>query len=147
MNDMLRPSGNGEPPARVLVAEDDRELRTLVAKLLAFDGYAVTQAANAFEMMNIMRHDDPAGNVDLIITDVRMPGLSGLDALAQLRREGYNVPVIVVSALPASAIQPQLIHVNALYLAKPYSLATLRTQVTGLINSARARAFTVPRPI
>jgi DNA-binding response OmpR family regulator len=113
---------------RVLVAEDDQALRQLMAYLLAFEGYFVTEASDAQAMLDAVR--DSQGNCelhfDLIVTDVRMPGLSGLDALARLRKSGCQVPAIVISALPGEMVRPEAEELNALFLPKPFALENLR---------------------
>lgn len=113
---------------RVLVAEDDPALRDLMAKLLAFEGYFVTEAEDALAMLDAVQ---VSGNgcedrFDLIVTDVRMPGLTGLDALAILRQSGCNTPAIVVSALPGEMVHPEAQELNALFLPKPFALENLR---------------------
>ncbi len=113
---------------RVLVAEDDPALRELMARLLAFEGYLVTEAADGQEMMQAARASDGSADCsfDLIVTDVRMPGLSGLEVLARIRESGCHVPAIVVSALPGDMVQDKLHELNALFLPKPFALENLR---------------------
>lgn len=90
---------NVASPPRVLVTEDDPQLRELIVRTMAFEGYFVTEASDAFAMLNAVKACNELGDdtFDLIVTDVRMPGLSGLDALARLRESGCHTPAIVVS--------------------------------------------------
>jgi DNA-binding response OmpR family regulator len=86
----------------ILLAEDDFALRKLIAGQLEAAGYEVFQARNGGEFIDYVantllfgaRFRRPA----LIITDVRMPGLSGLDVVEGLRRANYDASVIVITA-------------------------------------------------
>ncbi len=72
--------------ARVLLAEDDRELRRLLATELRKEGYVVEEAGSGFELLELLSDvalRDEA--FDLIVTDIRMPGLTGLSVVEGLR--------------------------------------------------------------
>ena len=130
---------------RVLVAEDDPALRHLIAYLLAFEGYFVTEASDAQAMLDAVRASN--GNCelafDLIVTDVRMPGLSGLDALARLRDSGCQVPAIVISALPGEMVRPDAEQLNALFLPKPFALENLRRIANRVVRSNQSQSLDV----
>jgi len=113
---------------RVLIAEDDPALRSLMVKLLVFEGYFVTEVVDALEMLDAVQvsHNRREAPFDLIVTDVRMPGLTGLDALAILRQSGCTTPAIIVSALPGEMVQPDIPVRNAFFLPKPFALENLR---------------------
>jgi two-component system response regulator MprA len=117
-----------QSPPRVLVAEDDPELRRIMVQLLAFEGYFVTEASNGYGLLNAVKacRDFCDDTFDLIVTDVRMPGLTGLEALARLRQSGCDAPAIVVSALPRDLIQDQMQELGAIFIAKPFALDSLR---------------------
>ena len=84
-----------EPPdAHVLVVDDDARLRRLLSRYLAEQGFRVTAAADAAEARDKMRTVQP----DLLVLDVMMPGESGLDLTAALRRERAGVPVLLLTA-------------------------------------------------
>ena len=76
------------PPRRLLVAEDDREFRGLLTAALRSDGYEIVEVATGFELLDaLMTSSNSNANgrsFDLVISDVRMPGLSGITALARL---------------------------------------------------------------
>jgi len=130
---------------RVLVAEDDPALRHLIVYLLAFEGYFVTEASDAQAMLDAVHASD--GNCelgfDLIVTDVRMPGLSGLDALARLRETGCLVPAIVVSALPGEMVRPEAEELNALFLPKPFALENLRRIANRVVQANQSRSLDI----
>ena len=76
---------------------------------------------------------------DLIITELQMPGETGLEALERLRRKGCPIPAVVVTAFPELATQEQVSKLDAILLSKPFSLDDLRTvAVTALQPNGRA---------
>src|SRR4030088_3225334 len=87
-----------EPKAghRVLVVDDEPDITALVAYHLAKEGYRVTTAANGTEALRSAREERP----DLVVLDLMLPGLSGYDILAELRRheETRDVAVIILTA-------------------------------------------------
>lgn len=83
-------------PFRILVVDDDEEIRTAITKLLQKDGYSVTTQADALGAVRCLaRSEEP---FDLVITDVVMPGLSGMELLRLLKAESSDQPVIIITA-------------------------------------------------
>ena len=80
--------------AHVLVVDDDARLRGLLSRYLAEQGFRVTVAAHAAEARDKLRVVQP----DLVVLDVMMPGESGLDLTAALRRERAGVPILLLTA-------------------------------------------------
>jgi DNA-binding NtrC family response regulator len=81
-------------PARVLIVEDDRDLAENLSEILSDLGYEVQVAASAEQALDAVR----AGSFQAIITDFRLPGLSGIELIHELRRSRIPTPVVVVSA-------------------------------------------------
>lgn len=131
-------------PKRVLVAEDDAAMRELLLLVLRERGYAVDCVSDGAQMMRVLAERRPDGALaepfDLIVTDVRMPGASGLDAIDQLRREGGLTPVIAVTAFPHDATRNRAQRLEIRLLAKPFDLDSLRTAVEAALRSTLARA-------
>jgi len=92
----LPTASKGIPP-HVLVVDDDRFVRRMRGKLLEEAGYRVTLAANALEVFEVVPPE-----MDAIMLDIMMPGVSGLDALARLRQRAPDVPIIIVTAFQTS---------------------------------------------
>jgi len=80
--------------ARVLVADDDADVRALVCESLTADGMTVRQATNGIELLSVLSE----GGVDLIVTDVMMPDLGGVQAAARARTTGVEIPILVMTA-------------------------------------------------
>ena len=80
---------------KVLIADDDRLVRTLLADLLVDLGHAVVAAENGVEALDLCVREAP----DLLILDFLMPKLSGLDALHALRERGVRAPAVLLTAI------------------------------------------------
>jgi len=126
-------------PKRVLVAEDDAAMRDLLLIVLRERGYAVDCVSSGSQMMRVLSERRPDGSLaepfDLIVTDVRMPGASGLDAIDQLRRAGGLTPVIAVTAFPHDATRNRAQRLEINLLAKPFDLDALRSAVEAALGS------------
>ena len=82
---------------KILIAEDDRELRQLFSHVLIKHGYAVTGVSNGQQALDAM----DAGYFDLIISDIMMPVLDGYELVRQLREVGNTTPVLMITAKDA----------------------------------------------
>ena len=127
------------PEKRVLVAEDDTAMRELLVLVLRERGYEVDTVSSGSEMIRVLFESSPDGSLarqfDLIVTDVRMPGASGFDAIDQLRRRGNMTPVIAVTAFPHDATRQRAQQLAIRLLAKPFDLAALRQVVDAALES------------
>jgi len=91
---------SGRRPARVFLGEDDVEMRALMATALRCDGHDVIEAANGLDLLRqvqALQASTVTDVRDIVVTDVRMPGASGLEVLAVLRMLLPCVPVILVT--------------------------------------------------
>lgn len=79
---------------RILVVEDDRGARRLTEDILLDAGYEPITASNGLEALDVMERK----HIDLMILDVMMPGMDGLELLRQLRSSGYDLPVLMLTA-------------------------------------------------
>ncbi|MGH7341019.1 MAG: sigma-54-dependent transcriptional regulator [Candidatus Rokuibacteriota bacterium] len=86
--------GGAEGRALVLVVDDEPNIRKVLGALLEQAGYEVALAASALEALELVRAHDP----DLVITDLRMPGVDGLDLLRRLREDFPEIPVVLLTA-------------------------------------------------
>jgi len=108
---------------RVLLVEDEADIRTLLAELLRHDGYEVIEAADGDQAVALI--DGPDG-FDLLLTDVQMPGLiDGIQVATYARQRYPHLPVIVVSAQPSNAQRLRRLVSRSVFIGKPYRLNTL----------------------
>ena len=118
--------------ARLLLAEDDFELRELLACVLRADGHEVVEARDGNELWSLLHESDPSAEESfaLVVSDVRMPGLTAFDVLSKLQHSLNNTPVILITAFG-----DQTTHLRALRLGasrvfdKPFDCDDLRTAV------------------
>lgn len=81
-------------PATILVVDDDAEVREIVAEFLADAGYRVLKAEGGQDALRVL---EEVGMVDLVITDVRMPDISGIDLAERITRDHHGLKVILIS--------------------------------------------------
>ncbi|SRR5450759_3704232 len=121
---------------RVVIAEDDEAMRTVLCELVSGLGVDVAQASSGGDLVRLLTDDLP---VDLIITDVRMPWMSGFNVAVSARNSGLGVPIIIVTAFPDDALRAQVERLgSAVLLAKPF-------RPEELLSLVRAR-LPVPPP-
>ena len=112
---------------RVVIAEDDEAMRTVLCELVSGLGVDVAQASSGGDLVRLLTDDHP---VDLIITDVRMPWMSGFNVAVSARNSGLGVPIIIVTAFPDAALRAQVERLgSAVLLAKPFRPEELLTLV------------------
>lgn len=104
--------------AKVLVVDDAAHMREVVADyVLRPNGYVVLMAENGEQALEIVQRDRP----DLIISDIKMPGISGLDLVRAVRRDRPNLPVILITAEGSELIAQQALRAGAAdYFIKPF---------------------------
>ena len=130
-------------PARLLLAEDDFELRELLACVLRADGHEVVEARDGNELWELLsgQSTSEAGGFALVVSDVRMPGLTAFDVLSRLQRAVAEVPVILITAFG-----DQTTHLRALRLGasrvfdKPFDCDELRDAVHETLHQQSRRA-------
>ena len=116
---------------RILVADDEPEIREVLRMMLGSEGYEILEAVNAEEAV------EQAERVDLVILDVMMPGESGIQACTRIR-EKTNVPILFLTA--KSGEHDKVIGFSAGgddYLVKPFSYMELLSRVKALIRRYR----------
>ncbi|MGD0608314.1 MAG: response regulator [Streptosporangiaceae bacterium] len=120
---------------RILVVEDDPEAALFAVHVLTNRGrFDVTHTADPVVALQLVA----AEHWDLVLTDVRLPGMSGLDLLDALRQLAPALPVAVMTAhAPAAMMQAMRLHRADEYLEKPLRIASLLATVTGLIGRGR----------
>jgi two-component system cell cycle sensor histidine kinase/response regulator CckA len=120
------PTGAGKGK-EVLIVDDDIMLRTLMARCLADQGYLVLTAGDGREALALAERRP--GRLGLVVTDIRMPEMDGLELAAQLARLEPFLPVIFISGFPWGGRRPP-----GPFLAKPFALDALTALVRQLFD-------------
>jgi DNA-binding response OmpR family regulator len=119
---------------KILVVEDDRTLRQALSFNLSREGYDVITAAEGETALGMAR----AQRLDLVLLDVMLPGMSGIEVLRTLRSEGISTPVIVLSAKGDEIDRVVGLKVGADdYVAKPFSRPELLARVEAVLRRNR----------
>jgi len=120
--------------ARVLVADDDPLLLDAVAESLTRMGADVVRAESGAELIDQLADEGP---FDLVVTDISMPWMSGLQAVHSARTAGLGTSVIVMTALRDEKIPAQVkaLGEHAVLLRKPFELADLEAVASALLSS------------
>ncbi|MGE3274217.1 MAG: response regulator [Vicinamibacterales bacterium] len=127
------PSGGSE---QVIVVEDEPAVRELVEQVLRRMGYQVRGTEDAGHALRWLRDGLP---VDLVISDIRMPGISGLALFAEARAVRPEVPIILMSGDVSPTILDSARSSGAAFLQKPFTISVLLSAVRATIDEQRAR--------
>jgi len=137
MHQPLRARPLHDPP-RVLVAEDDPDMRALIVEALAKEGYAPEEAKDGGRLLvNLTaQHQHGDTDLDLLVSDIRMPVVSGLDIVEAIRRVQWTIPVILMTAFGDAETRRRAESLGAVLLDKPFALEELVATVRRLMPRA-----------
>jgi CheY-like chemotaxis protein len=122
---------------RVVVADDDGDVRAVVAEVLRADGYEVVEASDGGELLALLESSAMAASrgergvaVSAVVSDVRMPWFGGMDVLTALRCAAWSLPVILMTAYGDDETHAEARDLGAsAVLDKPFDLDVLRRAV------------------
>lgn len=129
-------------PLRILLAEDDPEIRNCLSRILQHDGHEVYALSSGEELLEYLGYwlleFAPEPSADVLITDIRMPGFDGLNIVEHLRASGWKVPVIFISAFADQKILERIDKLEqSVFFAKPFELSDLEWVVDHLAGDVR----------
>ena len=126
--------------SKLLIVDDETNIRELIRKYATFEGYQVSEAANGLEAIELCAKD----SFDIVIIDVMMPELDGFSAVKEIRKS-KNIPILMLSA---RGEEYDRLHGFDLgiddYVVKPFSPKELMMRVNAILNRYRASAVAVP---
>jgi DNA-binding NtrC family response regulator len=123
------------PSARLLIAEDDSDMRDLLVDVLEDAGYETVPTADGARALALV--DDDGIHLDIVITDVRMPGATGAELLAGVTGRRAEVPVIVITAFGSVEHAVELVKAGAFqYLTKPFETSELLAAVEAALAAS-----------
>ena len=122
--------------------DDDSRITDLLRRILAYEGYSVAIAASGSEALNRSLERPP----DLIVLDIMMPGLDGLEVAQRLREAGDNVPILMLTARDTVADRVKGLETGADdYLVKPFAPEELVARVKALLRRSQEERHEVLR--
>ena len=122
-------------PTRILVVDDDPKIRTVVRRGLAYEGYRVVEAASGEEGLEKAREHLP----DLVVLDVMLPGIDGLEVTRRLRSSGDEMGILMLTA--RDEVKDRVVGLETGaddYLVKPFSFEELLARVHALLRRKAA---------
>jgi two-component system cell cycle response regulator DivK len=122
---------------RILVVEDDRLSLIVLRQLLTAQGYEILHSSEGWDGINRARNEQP----NLILMDINLPDISGLDATLLLKRDGQtkNIPIIAVTAFVTPADKANALRSGCdAYIAKPVNMSNLLGTVETFLSSSSA---------
>jgi two-component system, chemotaxis family, chemotaxis protein CheY len=120
--------------ARILVVDDSNLIRQFVARELAADGHTVLEARHGLEALEIARHDD---GIDLVITDLNMPIMGGLDLVRELRRLPHlnSTRLCFLTTETSGSMRRLGLEAGAdAWMEKPFRMSQLRETIGALLT-------------
>ncbi|MEU6098206.1 response regulator transcription factor [Streptomyces sp. NPDC047079] len=126
----------------VLLAEDDRAIRHALERALTLEGYQVTAVADGVEALAQAHRTQP----DVLVLDVMMPGIDGLQVCRVLRAEGDRTPILMLTALVETADRIAGLDAGADdYVVKPFDVEEVFARLRALLRRTNGTSFEVPR--
>ena len=130
-----------ERKTHILVVEDERHLAVGIKYNLEAEGYRVTLVAEGPAALSFIQENE--AEIDLIVLDLMLPGMSGYSICQSMRNSGYDIPVLILSARNQSEDRTRGFDVGAnQYLTKPFDLDELLSRVKNLLTHHKR----APRP-
>jgi CheY-like chemotaxis protein len=130
------------PASRIVVVDDDSDLRELLAARLRRIGYEVHELPNGLDLIcafqGIGEDDWILDGVDLILIDNRMPAITGLDVIRRLRAARFNTPAILMTAFPQAALEQDALTLGLQVLAKPFTQERLTRAILQTLVARRS---------
>ncbi|MFT7580782.1 MAG: two-component system response regulator AtoC [Myxococcota bacterium] len=123
------------PPKRLLVVDDEANMRTVLAELLSREGYAVETAADGRDALKALKRT--GGNVHAVLTDMRMPGMDGMTLLQEIGSRYPGRPVVMLTAHGSVDTAVEAMKVGAFdFVTKPFDADELRAVIAKAVNTA-----------
>lgn len=124
-------------PGHILVVDDEEIIRVLLTEILTEEGYQVTCAVDGRQAVDLLK----ANRYDLVITDMVMPGLNGLEVLQAAFRIDPGYPVIMITGYPSVEMAVKLVNLGAAdYITKPFNVDLIKVTVAKVLEMKRVHA-------
>jgi two-component system, cell cycle sensor histidine kinase and response regulator CckA len=122
------------PKGKVLLVEDDDQVRSFIRMLLSTNGYQVLEASTGAEGLEIAEH--PSNEIDLLLSDMLLPELSGYDLAEKVQELRPQIKILFMTGyVEGEIVQRSISELGARFLDKPFQPATLLTRVEEAIKA------------
>jgi CheY-like chemotaxis protein len=136
--EVVRTGSESLAAGRVLVADDEEAVRNVTCKTLERMGFECVSCANGVEALALIEEQAPA--LDLVLLDMTMPELGGDEVLAEMRRRGADMPVILMSGFSAIDTSPEVLAQGTTeFIEKPFGPRELAERVRRLLGAHKNR--------
>lgn len=126
----------------VLIVDDEPDVRKVVSMTLEKAGYHVLEAEDGKQAIEEIRKGENSLTLDVIITDIRMPNMNGIDVINYYRKEWPSVPLIVLTGFPDIDMATALLQHGVVdYLVKPVEGEKLRGAISKAMNERYLHSF------
>jgi len=123
---------------RVMVVDDQVGIRALLAEVIKQEGYQVSLAGNAHEALAKFKEGPP----DLLLLDVKLPGMSGLELLGKIREDHPYLPVVLMTAYGEREVEEEAKRLGVgAFLTKPFDIDHLREILNRFRGSASSKSL------
>ncbi len=125
---------------KILIVDDEEDVREVLKMHLEGENYSILEAGDGEEAIKVLRSD--MMNVAVILCDIRMPKVNGIECIDYLRREAPSIPIVVVTAYPDTDLAVDLMKKGVKdYLVKPVEKEKLVQTVKKLVAAGRSMSF------
>lgn len=115
------------PSPTILLVDDEAGVRVMIARMLSLSGYAVISAQSGEEAISIAQ--EYAAPIDLVLSDVRMPGMSGPEVVEELRKLRPGIRVMYMSAFSRDVLPVGVQDTDIPFIHKPFTMRTLALSI------------------
>lgn len=130
------------PKGKVLIIDDESDVREVLKFHLSDSNYQVIEAENGQEGIELLKSGDNLTNVGVILCDIRMPKVNGIECIQYIRQEAPGIPIVVVTGFPDTQMAVNLMNEGVKeYLVKPVEKEKLVATVEKLVAAGKEIEF------
>jgi DNA-binding response OmpR family regulator len=126
----------------ILVVEDEKDIADILGEMLEYFGYTISTASDGIDAWCLVSGKE----YDLILTDLRLPGMDGIELLTKMRLHDIKTPVLIISGVE---LQGRLSAINKLgpydTIQKPFKMEDLKEKMVRLLNNSKQQQKTKPK--
>ncbi len=119
---------------KILIVDDQKGIRILLDEVFSREGYEIHQASNGLEALNILKVED----INCVLLDMKIPGMSGLDILKHIRENKLSIPVFMMTAFREQELMNEARELGVInYFTKPFNIFDIRNEVINVLEQGQ----------